>query len=125
MQRCRLIHCAPAQHHASRSLKRDTGRMLDTGTLIFFFLYLILFATRYINFLLYMLSIMAESQTTNVLAGPVAPGALEAEDDNWEVDSAVGADDLASSTTSISSSILRYREENGRTYHAYKVCPPT
>ncbi|KAF8855637.1 S-adenosyl-L-methionine-dependent methyltransferase [Acephala macrosclerotiorum] len=27
---------------------------------------------------------------------------------------------LASSTTSIGSSILKYREENGRTYHAYK-----
>ncbi|CAH0021566.1 unnamed protein product [Clonostachys rhizophaga] len=27
---------------------------------------------------------------------------------------------LESSTTSINSSILRYREENGRTYHAYK-----
>jgi hypothetical protein len=27
---------------------------------------------------------------------------------------------FASSTTSIGSSIMRHREENGRTYHAYK-----
>ncbi|RMI95818.1 hypothetical protein BHE90_017393 [Fusarium euwallaceae] len=36
-----------------------------------------------------------------------------------EVDSAVG-DDNASSTASVTSSILNYRLENGRTYHAYK-----
>jgi len=29
-------------------------------------------------------------------------------------------DEDLSSTTSIGSSILRYRQENGRTYHAYK-----
>uniref|UniRef100_A0A0D2XJI7 Uncharacterized protein n=1 Tax=Fusarium oxysporum (strain Fo5176) TaxID=660025 RepID=A0A0D2XJI7_FUSOF len=28
--------------------------------------------------------------------------------------------DLQSSTASVSSSILNYRRENGRTYHAYK-----
>ncbi|KAJ4157833.1 hypothetical protein NW754_009483 [Fusarium falciforme] len=49
---------------------------------------------------------------------------LEADDnpDNVTVDdgdSALGADG-ASDTTSLRSSILRYREENGRTYHAYK-----
>ncbi|EGY16928.1 hypothetical protein VD0002_g2431 [Verticillium dahliae] len=35
-----------------------------------------------------------------------------------DADSALGS--VASSTTSINSSILRYRQENGRTYHAYK-----
>ncbi|KAM5359177.1 hypothetical protein ACJZ2D_014675 [Fusarium nematophilum] len=49
---------------------------------------------------------------------------LEADDnpDNVTVDdgdSALGVDG-ASVTTSLRSSILRYREENGRTYHAYK-----
>ncbi|KAH9204396.1 S-adenosyl-L-methionine-dependent methyltransferase [Leptodontidium sp. 2 PMI_412] len=45
---------------------------------------------------------------------------LEAEADNYENDSALGAESIASSTTSINSSIMKYREENGRTYHAYK-----
>ncbi|KAF4993763.1 hypothetical protein FGRMN_6237 [Fusarium graminum] len=36
-----------------------------------------------------------------------------------DADSSVG-DDIASSTQSISSSILSYRLENGRTYHRYK-----
>ncbi|KAJ4196191.1 hypothetical protein NW759_016423 [Fusarium solani] len=36
-----------------------------------------------------------------------------------EEDSTVG-DDNASSTASVTSSILNYRLENGRTYHAYK-----
>ncbi|KAH6672371.1 S-adenosyl-L-methionine-dependent methyltransferase [Halenospora varia] len=51
----------------------------------------------------------------------IAPAtALEAEaDDHHDTDSALG-DSIASSTTSIGSSILKYREENGRTYHAYK-----
>ncbi|EWZ30555.1 hypothetical protein FOCG_07702 [Fusarium oxysporum f. sp. radicis-lycopersici 26381] len=39
--------------------------------------------------------------------------------DNTDADSALG-DDTGSDTTSLRSSILRYREENGRTYHAYK-----
>jgi len=47
----------------------------------------------------------------------------EIEADDWGTDSAYGDDDDdAESTASITSSILRYREENGRTYHAYKVC---
>lgn len=45
--------------------------------------------------------------------------ALEAEADDWDHDSALNAS-LASSTTSLSESILKFREENGRTYHAYK-----
>lgn len=65
---------------------------------------------------------MAESQATNPPAGLAAPGPLEAESDDWDGDSAVGADDLASFKASIGSSILKYRVENGRTYHAYKVC---
>ncbi len=57
------------------------------------------------------------------MAEPQAPpqhAGLEAEADDWEADSAVG-ESIASSTTSIGSSILRYGEENGRTYHAYKA----
>lgn len=47
---------------------------------------------------------------------------LEAEADDYDNDgdSAMGTG-ILSSTTSINSSIMRYREENGRTYHAYKV----
>jgi len=56
------------------------------------------------------------AETAPQLAG------IEAENDDYEGDSALGDDEeLANSTASISSSILRYREENGRTYHAYKV----
>lgn len=47
------------------------------------------------------------------------PEGIEAEDDNY--DSAYETDAAGSSTTSIGSSVLKYREENGRTYHAYKV----
>ncbi|RSL46400.1 hypothetical protein CEP54_013863 [Fusarium duplospermum] len=47
-------------------------------------------------------------------AGPVI--AADVDDDR---DSSVG-DDVSSSTASVSSSILNYRCENGRTYHAYK-----
>ncbi|KAL4726553.1 hypothetical protein ACLX1H_005440 [Fusarium chlamydosporum] len=39
--------------------------------------------------------------------------------DDTDTDSAFG-DDTGSDSTSLRSSILRYREENGRTYHAYK-----
>jgi hypothetical protein len=58
------------------------------------------------------------------MAGPQAQAQivdLEAEPDDYENDSALGGESIASSTTSINSSILKYREENGRTYHAYKV----
>jgi SAM-dependent methyltransferase len=48
-------------------------------------------------------------------------GVLEPEDHDYDNDSALGDDtNTIISTTSISSSILKYREENGRTYHAYK-----
>nr|RBQ96681.1 hypothetical protein FVER53263_13418 [Fusarium verticillioides] len=49
---------------------------------------------------------------------PLAVDEHPAQDDT-DADSAIG-DDNASDTTSLRSSILRYREENGRTYHAYK-----
>ncbi|KAG9498185.1 hypothetical protein J7337_011080 [Fusarium musae] len=49
---------------------------------------------------------------------PLAVDEHAAQDDT-DADSAFG-DDNASDTTSLRSSILRYREENGRTYHAYK-----
>ncbi|RDW56650.1 hypothetical protein BP5796_13115 [Coleophoma crateriformis] len=51
---------------------------------------------------------------------PITPGLLEAEADDWDGDSAVAAEDLTSSKASLHSSILKYREENGRTYHGYK-----
>lgn len=53
------------------------------------------------------------------MAEPSSPQAELDVDDN---DSAIATEDLEdmSSTTSIGSSILRYRQENGRTYHAYK-----
>lgn len=41
-------------------------------------------------------------------------------DEISDTDSAIDFRSLASSTTSIGSSILKSREENGRTYHAYK-----
>ncbi len=44
---------------------------------------------------------------------------IEADVDD-DADSAIGVRSLASSTTSIGSSILKGRQENGRTYHAYK-----
>ncbi|KAI9733770.1 MAG: hypothetical protein M1818_007184 [Claussenomyces sp. TS43310] len=52
----------------------------------------------------------AEEQNTGLAA--------ESDDHVDDNDSAFG-DGSGSSTTSISSSILHYREENGRTYHAY------
>jgi hypothetical protein len=68
---------------------------------------------------------MAEPQATETPAtapaATSAPSGLEAEADDWAGNSAIGEEDIASSTVSISSSIMRYREENGRTYHAYKV----
>jgi len=57
------------------------------------------------------------------MADPVpAHLGLEAEADDYDNDgdSAMGTA-ILSSTTSINSSIMKYREENGRTYHAYKV----
>lgn len=48
---------------------------------------------------------------------PTVPEALEADDD---ADSALGVASIGDSTTSVSSSILKHRTENGRTYHAYK-----
>ena len=65
---------------------------------------------------------MTDLQGATPSAGPVATEPLEAEADDWDGDSAVAADDRASSTASIGSSILKYRVENGRTYHGYKVC---
>jgi SAM-dependent methyltransferase len=55
---------------------------------------------------------MAEHQA-NVLEA-------DADDSFNDNDSAFGSGNPASSTTSINSSIMKYREENGRTYHAYK-----
>jgi hypothetical protein len=62
----------------------------------------------------------AESSVTAPAAATPAV-ALEAEADDWAGDSAVGEEDQIGSTASIGSSILKYRQENGRTYHAYKV----
>lgn len=67
------------------------------------------------------------SQPTSSPRSPIEAQAetgagIEAEADDYDNDSAYDAESLASSTTSISSSVLKFREENGRTYHAYKVC---
>ncbi|KAF5569306.1 methyltransferase [Fusarium phyllophilum] len=49
----------------------------------------------------------------------VDPAAIVPDDVTEDTDSSLG-DDFQSSTASVSSSILNYRRENGRTYHAYK-----
>jgi hypothetical protein len=51
---------------------------------------------------------------------PTSPtvAVIEAEPDDYIEDEGFG--DVASSTASIGSSIMKFREENGRTYHAYK-----
>ncbi|KAJ4166592.1 hypothetical protein NW765_007833 [Fusarium oxysporum] len=49
----------------------------------------------------------------------VDPAAIVPDNTIEDTDSSLG-EDLQSSTASISSSILNYRRENGRTYHAYK-----
>ncbi|KAL2060667.1 hypothetical protein VTL71DRAFT_9308 [Oculimacula yallundae] len=45
---------------------------------------------------------------------------LEAEVEEFDGDSALGGSSFGSSTTSIETSIMRHRQENGRTYHSYK-----
>lgn len=57
-----------------------------------------------------------ETNTVNV---PEVP-ALHAEVDD-DQSSSYDARSVLSSTASVTSSMLRFREENGRTYHAYKV----
>ncbi|KAG5809664.1 hypothetical protein H9Q74_014209 [Fusarium xylarioides] len=49
----------------------------------------------------------------------VDPAAIVPDDATQDTDSSLG-EDLQSSTASVSSSILNYRRENGRTYHTYK-----
>ncbi|CAG9947092.1 unnamed protein product [Clonostachys rosea f. rosea IK726] len=53
---------------------------------------------------------------------PEPTGHLEAEEEGAISDegSDLGADDVQSSTASLSSTIYKFREENGRTYHAHK-----
>ncbi|RDW62438.1 S-adenosyl-L-methionine-dependent methyltransferase-15 [Coleophoma cylindrospora] len=54
-------------------------------------------------------------------ASPAADAIIAPEDDDWaEDDSAIGYSTLEGSTSSLASSILKYRHENGRTYHSYK-----
>ncbi|KXH27638.1 methyltransferase domain-containing protein [Colletotrichum salicis] len=52
-------------------------------------------------------------------AGPLEADNGEENDTNDDSDSAMGVSVLGSSS-SMTSSIMRYREENGRTYHAYR-----
>ncbi|KAK1621594.1 methyltransferase domain-containing protein [Colletotrichum phormii] len=52
-------------------------------------------------------------------AGPLEADNGEENDTNDDSDSAMGVSVLGSSA-SMTSSIMRYREENGRTYHAYR-----
>lgn len=59
--------------------------------------------------------------TTSATPAVVGPTHLEVDDlAGSDTDSAFGGSDGTDSTASISSSIYRYRTENGRTYHAYK-----
>ncbi|KAJ3547835.1 hypothetical protein NM208_g1306 [Fusarium decemcellulare] len=52
---------------------------------------------------------------------PEPAGQLDVDDDNVaDDDSALGDSDTESSTASIASTIYKFREENGRTYHAHK-----
>ena len=65
----------------------------------------------------------AEPEPAKATTAPAAPapqphGILEA-DDSYE-DEAYSTDGGTTYTSSISSSIMAYRKENGRTYHAYK-----
>jgi len=45
---------------------------------------------------------------------------VEGSTDDDDADSAYGAPSVNSATTSVTSSIMKYRMENGRRYHAYK-----
>jgi hypothetical protein len=77
-----------------------------------------------ITFNLGIISDYSGSRIPSTMAEPQAEPQnvdLDAEADDYENDSALGGESIASSTTSINSSIRKYREENGRTYHAYKV----
>lgn len=65
-----------------------------------------------------------QASPDNTDAPEAVGGPLEVDgDDNSfrDDDSTYGEGSVASSVTSISSSVMKYREENGRTYHAYKV----
>ncbi|KAK5661175.1 hypothetical protein OQA88_11066 [Cercophora sp. LCS_1] len=54
------------------------------------------------------------------MAKPEASALMEADDAQAQVDVADDATDIASDTTSLMSDVLKYRHENGRTYHGYK-----
>lgn len=45
--------------------------------------------------------------------------AAEEDDDFFDADSAYGALSYATDTASLNSSIMKFRQENGRTYHSY------
>lgn len=53
-------------------------------------------------------------------AAPDPHAHIEADDDSLEVDSALGGSDTESDTTSLASSVLNYKYENGRRYHSYR-----
>ncbi|PFH61478.1 hypothetical protein XA68_17309 [Ophiocordyceps unilateralis] len=55
---------------------------------------------------------------TDLTLPPMEP--LLASEDGDDEDDGLGAS-IASSSTSLASSIMRYREENGRTYHAFRA----
>ena len=61
---------------------------------------------------------MAEQADTTPLPDPTTIALAVDDDVESDRDSVLGSE--TSSTASISSSILKYRHENGRTYHAYK-----
>ncbi|KAF7558837.1 hypothetical protein G7046_g5334 [Stylonectria norvegica] len=79
--------------------------------------------------------VRASSASPTKLASPVSPPkpaaafpagngspplATDDADDGFSDDDSALGDDAASSTASLRSSILQYRQENGRTYHAFK-----
>ncbi|KAM0271171.1 hypothetical protein ACHAQH_009155 [Verticillium albo-atrum] len=56
----------------------------------------------------------------DAVPAPAQPETLDVDENAIDNDADSTFGSVASSTTSINSSILRYRHENGRTYHAYK-----
>ncbi|OHE95150.1 methyltransferase domain-containing protein [Colletotrichum orchidophilum] len=60
---------------------------------------------------------MADPEPANT--GPLEPDNGDGIDSNDDSDSAMGVS-VPGSSASMTSSIMRYREENGRTYHAYR-----
>ncbi|WEW60687.1 hypothetical protein PRK78_006174 [Emydomyces testavorans] len=64
---------------------------------------------------------MASQPVANSAGGIIqGDGYIEPDTDNLPIDEGYEDDDKSTFTASITSSVLAYRQENGRTYHAYK-----